>query len=146
MSSDAKKFHTSEGLSVFVYKASILKIPVDCIVNATNEGLIHSGGVAHAIASAAGPALDAECRDYIKRSGQLPVGGSCATTAGNLPYRAVIHTVGPRWADYRTHYQQEVDRCVADLWKAIIGCCVEAQKLHMTSVGIPSVSAGTCKK
>ena len=69
--------------SVVIY--DLLHEPVDCIVNAANSGLSHGGGVAAAISKAAGPRLDEEGDEIIKKRGHIPVGEAAVTTAGNLP-------------------------------------------------------------
>jgi O-acetyl-ADP-ribose deacetylase (regulator of RNase III) len=70
---------------------------VDAIVNAANSSLLGGGGVDGAIHRRGGPAILAACRalrDTEWPEG-LPVGEAVATTAGDLPARWVIHTVGP---------------------------------------------------
>jgi O-acetyl-ADP-ribose deacetylase (regulator of RNase III) len=66
-------------------------------VNAANATLLGGGGVDGAIHRAGGPAILAECRELRRTRfpDGLPVGEAVATTAGDLPARWVIHTVGP---------------------------------------------------
>ena len=61
---------------------------------------MHGGGVDAAISEAGGYPFDKESEQYIADNGALPIGSCCVTSAGKLPYKHVIHTVGPRWDDY----------------------------------------------
>ncbi|XP_061162262.1 uncharacterized protein LOC133171516 [Saccostrea echinata] len=128
---------TPEGLEIKIYQESIVHLNVDCIVNAANENLWHGGGVAAAISDAAGNAFDDESKGYIVKHGPIPVGSCAVTSAGKLPYKYVIHTVGPRWSNY-----SDKDRCLHDLCESVEVTFREADKLGMRSIALPAISSG----
>ena len=82
---------------IVVVQGDITEQTIDAIVNAANSGLLGGGGVDGAIHRAGGPEILAECRQLRATTlpDGLPTGEAVATTAGRLPARWVIHTVGP---------------------------------------------------
>ena len=128
---------TDGGLLIKIYTGIIARLNVDCIVNAANENLMHGGGVAAAISEAAGYEFDKESAHYIKDNGPIPVGSCCVTSAGKLPYRCVIHTVGPRWSDYR-----DSNVCLELLKQSVEVSFKTADMEGMNSVAIPAISSG----
>src|SRR5258705_13247027 len=70
---------------------------VDAVVNAANWTLLGGGGVDGAIHDAGGPAILKACQDIRRTTFPkgLPIGEAVITTAGDLPAKYVIHTVGP---------------------------------------------------
>ena len=84
--------------SIEVIDADITTLRVDAIVNAANERLRGGGGVDGAIHRAGGPAVLEDCRRVVPDGARLPTGEAIATTAGDLPARLVVHTVGPVYA------------------------------------------------
>lgn len=72
-------------------EGDITQARVETIVNAANSRLAGGGGVDGAIHRAGGPEIMAQCREI----GHCPTGEAVITTAGNLPAKKVIHTVGP---------------------------------------------------
>ena|SRR6266542_3725331 len=70
---------------------------VDVIVNAANSYLKHGGGVAATIVRKGGAIIQEES-DRIG-GGFVLVGSAVITSAGKLPCKAVIHTVGPRMGE-----------------------------------------------
>jgi O-acetyl-ADP-ribose deacetylase (regulator of RNase III) len=106
---------------------------VDAIVNAANGHLAHGGGVAGIISRAAGPALQQESDLLIQRNGILPAGSAVVTTAGKLPFKGVIHAVGPR--------QGEGDE-ETKLVQALSAAFACARDRGWSSVSFPAVSSG----
>lgn len=117
-------------------RGDITREQVDVIVNAANSTLFGGGGVDGAIHRAGGPEILEECRRLragVLRDG-LFAGSAVATTAGRLPARWVVHTVGPV-------YSSSTDRS-AVLASAYTESIRVARSLGARSVAFPAVSAG----
>ena len=142
--SQLQEYKTKEGIKVFVYVANILRLPVDCIVNAANDTLQHGGGIAAVIERAAGHELTREGNRHTKANGPVPVGKAFTTTAGNLPYDCVIHAVGPRWSDYRPYTYKNVKQCESLLQNAILSSFEEAENRNLKTIALPAISSGEC--
>jgi O-acetyl-ADP-ribose deacetylase len=85
---------------ITLVRGDITEQQVDAVVNAANSSLLGGGGVDGAIHRRGGPAILEACRRIRaeRYPDGLPTGQAVATTAGNLPARWVIHTVGPVYA------------------------------------------------
>ncbi|HYN02315.1 MAG TPA: macro domain-containing protein [Vicinamibacteria bacterium] len=121
------------GRAFEVVTGDLLKEPVDAIVNAANGHLAHGGGVAAAIARAAGPALEEDGARIVAERGPIPVGDAVVTTAGRLPFKGVIHAVGPH---------QGLGREEERLEQALQAAFVRAHERGWASVSFPAVSSG----
>jgi O-acetyl-ADP-ribose deacetylase (regulator of RNase III) len=83
--------------TVVVKVGDITKETVDAIVNAANGTLMGGGGVDGAIHRAGGPEILKECKEIrrVRFPDGLPTGQAVITTAGRMPAKHIIHTVGP---------------------------------------------------
>src|SRR5207248_1606465 len=69
----------------------------------------------------------------VKKAGPFPTGSAVVTTAGKLPFKGVIHAVGPRFGEGNEEHKLFLALTAA--WK----CATERD---WTSVAFPAVSAG----
>lgn len=125
------------GGRVVVQVGDLTRQKVDAVVNAANSSLLGGAGVDGAIHSAGGARILDECRE-IRRTrfpDGLPAGQAVATTAGNLPARYVIHTVGPV---YGQHDGREA-LLLADCYRNSLALAVE---LDLRSIAFPAISTG----
>lgn len=82
-------------MELTVVRGDITEQHVDAVVNAANEAMRGGGGVDGAIHRAGGPAVLADC--IARFPSGLGTGDAGWTTAGDMPARWVIHTVGPNY-------------------------------------------------
>lgn len=130
-------------VKIAVYVGDLLHLNnIDCIVNAANESLNHSGALAGAIRKAAGESFQTESTDYVKTHGKVAAGHVCSTSAGRLRYKRVIHAVGPRWMDFNGNNAKKAEICKRKLASAIENSIIEANRCQMNSVAIPAVGSG----
>jgi O-acetyl-ADP-ribose deacetylase (regulator of RNase III) len=114
-------------------RGNLLEEPVEAIVNAANGRLAHGGGVAGIIARVAGQALIDESERIVRSRGTLPTGSAVVTTAGKLPFKGVIHAVGPRYGEGDEEQK---------LIKALASAFERATERGWQSVSFPAVSSG----
>lgn len=130
----------SEAVKVCVWKADLTTFEVDAIVNAANENLHHSGGLALALSAAGGPGIIRESDLYIRKYGTLKPGEAVVTTAGKLPCKKLIHAVGPRIKPNPS--PKLLSKAKKTLKKTVESILHEVTKHNFQSVAIPSISSG----
>ena len=134
--SEGMSWTLSNGMSVSATIGDITTMHTGAIVNACNEHLRNGAGVALAIARAAGPQFDRECRSYIQNHGPLNCGQVVHTGAGHLKNQYVFHAVGPRG------WEHSQSQCISVLKQIVYTCLQKAEQLGLKSVAIPAISAG----
>lgn len=120
---------------IFLVQGDITKQKVDAIVNAANSSLLGGGGVDGAIHRAGGPAILEDCRKIIARQGGCKTGEAVITTAGMLPAKFVIHTVGPVWNNGTNKESEKLANCYRNSLSLAIANNVQ-------SIAFPNISTG----
>ncbi|MDT7543447.1 MAG: O-acetyl-ADP-ribose deacetylase [Acidobacteriota bacterium] len=122
---------------VRVLVSDITREDVDAIVNAANSTLLGGGGVDGAIHRAGGASILEECRE-LRRTlypDGLPTGEAVITTAGLMPARFVIHTVGPIYGQHEGHEAELLAACYSKSLRVAAGRGLE-------SIAFPAISTG----
>ena len=121
---------------IVLLEGDITEQHVDAVVNAANASLLGGGGVDGAIHRRGGPSILEECKRL--RAAEwpdgLPTGNAVATTAGALPARWVIHTVGPVYAK-REDRSGLLASCHTESLRV-------ADELGADTVAFPAISTG----
>lgn len=123
---------------ITLVQGDITQQQVDVVVSAANSSLLGGGGVDGAIHRGGGPEILAECRRLrASHYGKgLPTGRAVATTAGRLPARWVVHTVGPVFrAEDRPQRSELLASCYRESLRVAVG-------LGARTVAFPAISAG----
>lgn len=118
-----------------VIKGDITKIKADAIVNAANSSLMGGGGVDGAIHRAGGPAILEDCKKIVSRQGGCKTAEAVITTAGNLPAKFVIHTVGPVWNGGNNREREKLANCYSNSLRLAV-------EHNCKSIAFPNISTG----
>lgn len=118
-----------------VLRDDITRLSHDAIVNAANSSLMGGGGVDGAIHRAGGPVILQECKQIVIKQGNCKTGQAVITTAGNMPSRFVIHTVGPVWHGGNNGEPGKLSDC----YKNSLSLAVEN---NCASIAFPNISTG----
>lgn len=116
-------------------KGDITSICVDAIVNAANTSLLGGGGVDGAIHRKGGSQILEECKTIRAKQGGCKTGEAVYTSAGLLPAKYVIHTVGPIWNIGNKNNDQLLANCYYNSLSI-------AKDLQITSIAFPNISTG----
>ena len=117
-------------------RGDITRMEVGAVVNAANSSLLGGGGVDGAIHRAGGPEILEACKQIRAASGKCPTGQAVITTAGKMPAKKVIHTVGPIWG---RQSETESDQLLAYCYHNSLAL---AARHGLASVAFPNISTG----
>lgn len=119
-------------VNITVVQGDITTQRVDTVVNAANNAMRGGGGVDGAIHRAGGPAVLADCIARFPHG--LATGDAGWTTAGDMPARWVIHTVGP---NFRAGQRDRT--LLTSCYRSVLEV---ADELGAATVAFPLISAG----
>ncbi len=125
----------NSNMMIRLIQGDITRVHADAIVNAANSSLLGGGGVDGAIHRAGGPAILEACKAIVARQGGCKTGEAVITTAGQLPARFVILTVGPVWNGGTNGEAGKLESCYANSLKL-------AEENGCSSVAFPNISTG----
>ena len=111
-----------------------LNMPVEAIVNSTDNSLSDSGFLSGAVHRAAGPELLKECRSI----GSCDFGEAKLTGAYNLPVKWIIHTVCPMWLGGKAKEVQLLRSCYLNILRL-------ANRLDIQTLAIPAIGVGAMR-
>lgn len=92
-------------MKIHIVLGDIFEQDTDVIVNPANKSLLAGGGLCGEIFRRAGKnELELECKTLLheKQLSRLKVGDAIITNAYNLPFKAIIHAIGPQYHIDRT--------------------------------------------
>jgi len=115
-------------------EGDLTRQPVQAIVNAANEMLVHGGGVAAAIVRTGGRVIQEESNAWVRAHGPVTPGKAAVTTGGMLLASHVIHVAGPIYEDGRDNE--------ALLRLATHAALDAASETGLHTVAFPAISAG----
>ena len=117
-------------IEIEIQQGDITKVQADAIVNPANAMGWMGGGSAMAIKNAGGKVIE----DEVVNNAPIEVGSALATTAGKLPYKAVIHA-----ATMETPAEKAMDYNVE---MAVRGALLLADDQGFKTIAMPGMGTG----
>jgi O-acetyl-ADP-ribose deacetylase (regulator of RNase III) len=131
------RIEIANGKILELAQGDITRETTDAIVNAANSSLMGGAGVDGAVHRGGGPVILEECKKirHSQYPKGLPTGHAVATSAGNLPAKYVIHTVGPVWRGGGHGEAEHLTSAYRESFRV-------ADELGVHSVAFPAISTG----
>lgn len=121
------------GIQLKLIEGDITIAEVEAITNPANSQLAHGGGLAGTLSRKAGPSFQQESSAWVRDKGPVSHESPAYTGAGALPFKAVIHAVGPVWGSGDEDHKLE---------NAVKGTLQLAEELKLKSLALPAISTG----
>jgi len=122
-------------MKIQIIQGDITEVTTDAIVNAANTSLLGGGGVDGAIHRKGGSQILEECIAIRNKQGGCNVGEAVITSAGNLPSKYVIHTVGPVWNADKDEKKKLLENCYRNSLELAV-------KNNIKTIAFPNISTG----
>lgn len=137
---------------VFVQPGDVFSLDdFDCLVNPTNEylDLKRKGGLSAAVHDRAGEKVQRECTNIIRKRKRIEVGQCVSTSAGNLKYERIVHTIVRPWKE-TNQSKLQYETAMLHIQEIVKECLALATNERMTSIVFPAIGSGKynyiCKK
>lgn len=121
------------GIEIKLIEGDITLSDAEAITNPANSQLMHGGGLAGLLCRKAGPSLQIESSQWVRENGPVSHDSPAHTSAGALPFKTVIHAVGPVWGSGDEERK---------LGAAVGGSLRLAEELKLKSLALPAISTG----
>ncbi len=128
-----RKIISPTGIEIKLIEGDITLSDAQAITNPANSQLMHGGGLAGLLSRKAGPALQSESSQWVKEKGPVSHEYPAYTSAGDLPFKFIIHAVGPVWGSGDEERK---------LSAAVRGSLALAERLELKSLALPAISTG----
>lgn len=147
-----KQVFQKKELRVFVQPGDVFSLDdFDCLVNPTNEylDLKRKGGLSAAVHDRAGEKVQHECTNIIRNRKRIEIGKCVGTSAGNLKYKRIVHTIVRPWKELKQS-KFSYETATLHIQEIVKGCLALATNDRMTSIVFPAIGSGKynyiCKK
>ncbi|MBL4705195.1 MAG: O-acetyl-ADP-ribose deacetylase [Flavobacteriales bacterium] len=125
-------------MKILLTQGDITKVKVDAIVNAANTSLLGGGGVDGAIHRNGGNEILDDCIKIRQKQGGCKIGEAVITSAGKLPAKHVIHTVGPVYNNGGVAIEELLASCYRNSIQLLLD--------HgLKTIAFPNISTGIYK-
>ena len=118
-----------------VRQGDLINETSEVIVNPANTKMLHRSALALHLNEMSGDMIQSGSDANITKYGSIPVGDCVATDAGSLPFKKIVHAVGPVWS-YDADEQKIAKQ---QLMSAIFNSLVCTSAFGYSSIAFPTI-------